>query len=68
MSSRVRDTPALVSAIVVLALGAVLALDAADLLELRLAVLAPLFLAAIGAILLATGLDGRRTDGPEPPA
>lgn len=63
-----RDVPALVAAIVVLAVGAVLVLDAADVLRLRLGVLSPLFLAAVGAILLAMGLDGRRAEGPEPPS
>ncbi|MBA2346690.1 MAG: hypothetical protein H0V81_00185, partial [Solirubrobacterales bacterium] len=54
-------------ALAVLALGVVLLLDATDVVHLRLAVLAPLFLAVIGAILLAVGLD-RSAREVEPPA
>lgn len=53
------DLPALVSGLVVLALGVVLLLDRVDVLSLRFGALAPVFLAACGAILLATGLDSR---------
>ncbi len=57
--SRRADRPALVAGLVVLTLGALLLLDRVDVLELSFGVLAPLFLAACGAILLATGLDNR---------
>ncbi len=57
--SRRADRPALVAGLVVLTLGALLLLDRVDVLELSVGVLAPLFLAACGAILLATGLDNR---------
>ena len=68
MSSHRVDAPALVAGIVVLLLGLVLLLDRAGALHLHLGVVAPLFLAGVGAILLATGLDGRRLVAPEPPA
>ena len=65
MSSR--DTPALVSGLVILALGMLLLLDRAGALHLHLGVIAPAFLAAVGAILLASGLDRRdRADEPAP--
>ncbi len=59
MSPRRPDVPALVAGITVLALGALLLLDRLDALTLSFGVLPPAFLAACGAILLATGLDNR---------
>lgn len=63
MSPARRDAPALVGGLVVLAVGAVLLADRVGALSLTLAVLPPLFLAAVGAILLVTGLDGRDSEG-----
>ena len=57
--SRRPDLPALVAGLVLVAFGAVLALDAAGVLELTLAALAPIACAAVGAVLLATGLSRR---------
>ncbi len=54
-----RDTPAFVSGLVVLVLGTLLLLDRAGVMHLHLSLIAPAFLAAIGAILLAAGLDRR---------
>ena len=51
------DLTSLVAGIVVLALGAVLLLDATGAFDLRFAVLGPLACAALGAILLARGLS-----------
>jgi hypothetical protein len=48
-----------VAGLAVLALGAVLALHAADALELSFAVFAPVACAAAGAILVANGLSRR---------
>ena len=58
------DLPALVAGIVVLGLGALLLLDRLGALTLGFGELAPVFLGACGAILLASGLDerGRETD------
>ncbi len=67
MSPTVRDVPALVAALVILALGTLLLLDATEAISLRLAVLPPLFLAVVGAILVAIGVDGRNP-GTGPPA
>ena len=53
------DVPALVAGLVLVAFGAVLALDAAGVLELTFAALAPIACAAVGAVLLATGLSRR---------
>ncbi len=50
------DIPSLVAGLAVLALGAVLLLDALDLLELSFALFAPIACAAVGAILVASGL------------
>lgn len=62
-----RDTPAFVSGIVVLALGTLLLLDRAGAFDLHLSLITPAFLAAIGAILLAAGLDRRdRADDAAP--
>ena len=49
------DIPSLVAGLAVLALGAVLLLDALDLLELSFALFAPIACAAVGAILVASG-------------
>ena len=51
--------PSLVGGVAVVALGAVLLLDAAGAFELRFAILAPVACAAVGAILLASGLSRR---------
>jgi hypothetical protein len=53
------DLASIVAGIAVLALGAVLLLDATGAIELSFALLAPVACAAAGAILLASGL-GRR--------
>ena len=55
------DVPSLVVGIAVLVLGALLLFDRIDMLQLRLCVIVPAFLAACGAILLAWGLDSRET-------
>lgn len=68
MSARRPDSPALVSGVTVLLLGLLLLLDRTGTLDLHLGVVAPLFLAALGAILLAAGLDGRRPEESEPPS
>jgi uncharacterized membrane protein len=52
------DPASLVSGVIVIALGGVLLLDQADVLDLRLEYMAPLVLAALGGILLACGLAG----------
>jgi hypothetical protein len=54
------DPTSLVAGIAVVALGVLLLLDASGALELRFAVLAPVACAAMGAILLASGMTGRR--------
>ena len=54
------DPTSLVAGIAVLALGLLLLLDATDTLELRFGVLAPAVCAAMGAILLASGMTRRR--------
>jgi hypothetical protein len=51
------DIPALVAGLALLALGAVLLLDALGAFDLRLGVFAPVACAAAGAILLANGLS-----------
>ena len=65
MSLRRADVPALVAGLTILALGALLLLDRVDALELSFGALAPVFLAACGAILLATGLDNRDREATE---
>ncbi len=50
------DLPALVGGLAIAVLGGLLLLDALDALELGFAVLTPVALAALGAILLASGL------------
>ena len=59
MARRIPDLPSLVAGLVILVLGAVLLLDRLDVLTLHFASWGPLACAAIGAILLASGL-GRR--------
>jgi hypothetical protein len=54
------DPTSLVAGIAVVALGVLLLLDAGGTLDLRFAVLAPVACAAMGAILLASGMTGRR--------
>jgi cell wall-active antibiotic response 4TMS protein YvqF len=53
------DVAALVAGVVLIAFGAVLLLDQLDALELRFGTLAPIAFAAVGAILLASGLSRR---------
>jgi hypothetical protein len=50
------DIRSLVSGVALLTLGAVLLLDALDVLDLTFALFAPIACAALGAILVATGL------------
>lgn len=50
----------MVAGIAVIALGVLLLLDASETLELRFGVLAPVACAAMGAILLASGMTRRR--------
>jgi hypothetical protein len=52
------DPASLVSGLIVIALGVVLLLDQADVIDLALEYMAPLVLAAVGGILLACGLTG----------
>lgn len=54
------DVPTLVAGLVTLALGAVLLLDRLEVLRLSFAAFAPLACAAVGAVLVARGLAGRR--------
>jgi hypothetical protein len=58
--TRSPDPTSVVAGIAVLALGVLLLLDGTGTLELRFAVLAPLGCAAMGAILLASGMTRRR--------
>jgi hypothetical protein len=53
------DAPSLVAGAVIMLLGVVLLLDRLDVLDLRFAALGPLACAALGAILLASGLTRR---------
>jgi hypothetical protein len=55
------DPASLISGIIVIALGALLLLDQADVLELHPKYMLPAVLAAVGGILLACGLAGPRT-------
>jgi hypothetical protein len=57
---RSADPTSLVAGIAVLALGVLLLLDAKGTLELRFGVLAPAACAAMGAILLASGMTRPR--------
>ena len=59
MARRVPDLPSLVAGVVIVVIGAVLLLDRLDVLTLRFASFGPLACAAIGAVLLATGLTRR---------
>lgn len=52
------DAGSLVAGLVLVALGTVLMLDRVEVLDLRFGTLAPIACAAVGAILLATGLAG----------
>ena len=52
------DPASLFSGIIVIALGGLLLLDQADVLELRAEYLLPAVMAAVGGILLACGLAG----------
>jgi hypothetical protein len=54
------DLTSLVAGVCVIGLGVLLLLDAAGTLELRFAVLAPAACAALGAILLVSGLTRPR--------
>ncbi|MEA2481212.1 MAG: hypothetical protein QOJ07_3134 [Thermoleophilaceae bacterium] len=53
------DVPTLVAGLALVALGAVLLLDSLHAFELRLETLAPIACAAVGAVLLASGLAHR---------
>ena len=53
------DLPSLVAGVALLVLGAVLLLDRLDVLDLRFGALGPLACAALGAVLLASGLVRR---------
>jgi hypothetical protein len=52
------DPPSLTAGVVLIALGAVLLLDRAGAIDVGFAVVAPVVCAALGAILLASGLTG----------
>jgi hypothetical protein len=52
------DPASLISGIILIALGGLLLLDQADVLELRSEFVLPAVLAAVGGILLACGLAG----------
>jgi hypothetical protein len=52
------DPASLISGIIVIALGGLLLLDQADVLDLRWEYMLPVVLAAVGGILLACGLAG----------
>jgi hypothetical protein len=58
-TARRPDVPTLVAGLALLALGGLLMLDSQDAIELRLGALAPIACAAVGAILLASGLSRR---------
>ena len=51
------DLPSVVAGLALIALGAVLMADAVGVIDLRFAALAPIACAAVGAILLALGLN-----------
>jgi hypothetical protein len=57
--ARRADIPSLVAGVAIALLGVVLLLDRLDVLDLRFAALGPLACAALGAILLASGLTRR---------
>jgi uncharacterized membrane protein len=52
------DPASLIAGLIVIALGGLLLLDQADVLELRAEYMMPAVLAAVGGILLACGLAG----------
>ena len=54
------DVTSLVAGVCIVALGLLLLLDASDALELRFAVLGPACFAALGAILVASGMSRPR--------
>jgi hypothetical protein len=56
------DPASLVSGLIVIALGGVLLLDQADVIDVRAEYMGPLVLAALGGILLACGLTGPPRD------
>ena len=58
-TARRPDVPTLVAGLALLTLGALLLLDAENAIELRLGALAPIACAAVGAVLLASGLSRR---------
>ena len=53
------DVATLVAGLALLVLGGLLMLDTQDAIELRLGALAPIACAAVGAVLLASGLSRR---------
>ncbi len=53
------DPTSLVAGIVIALFGAILMLDTTDVIDLRLAALAPIAFAVAGAVLLASGLSRR---------
>ncbi len=59
MRRRRPDVPALVAGLVLIGFGVVLALDATGAIDLTFAALAPIACAAVGAVLLASGLSRR---------
>jgi hypothetical protein len=58
--TRPPNVTALVTGIALLALGVLLVLDAKGTIDLRFAYMAPVLVAAFGAILFASGLASRR--------
>jgi hypothetical protein len=54
------DRTSLVAGLAITAVGVLLLLDRAGAIDLRFAYAAPLVIAAVGAILLTAGLEGRR--------
>jgi hypothetical protein len=58
-TARRPDVPTLVAGIALVVLGALLMLDAQGTVELRVGALAPIACAAVGAVLLASGLSRR---------
>jgi hypothetical protein len=60
MSTRDFDPASLAAGLVVVALGVVLLLDQVDSIDLRFGYYLPMILGAVGAIMLAVGLTGRR--------
>jgi hypothetical protein len=56
-TARRPDPPTLAAGVALLVLGALVALDSQDVIDMSVAVLAPIALAAVGAVLLASGLS-----------